>query len=229
MSIDPDIFRLDPVEARLLGCLVEKAALTPEAYPLTVNAAVLAANQKSSREPVMNLEPGAVEHALRRLEDRKLVAVVHGARAQRYEHRLDTAWQLTPQQRALLALLFLRGPQTLPELHLRCERLARFESVGEVRDTLARLAQREPALVANVGRQPGQREDRYMHLCGGPVTIHSPPGSDDDAGSTEPARRGDQGLAARVSELEAKVAELEARLSAFEQGNPSATPKLSSP
>lgn len=219
MSIDPDTFRLDAIEARLLGCLVEKAALTPEAYPLTVNAAVLAANQKSSREPVMNLEPGAVEHALRRLEDRKLVAVVHGARAQRYEHRLDTAWQLTPPQRALLTLLFLRGPQTLPELLARSERLARFESAGEVRDTLARLAQREPALVVNVGRQPGQREDRWMHLCSGAVAIHSPPGHDepDDAAAAAAARRGGEpGLAARVAELEAKVAELEARLTALE-------------
>ncbi len=216
MSIDPDTFRLDAIEARLLGCLVEKAALTPEAYPLTVNAAVLAANQKTSREPVMQLEPGAVEHALRRLEDRRLVAVVHGARAQRYEHRLDTAWQLTPQQRALLALLFLRGPQTVPELHARSERLARFESAAEVRDTLVRLAQREPALVIDLGRQPGQREDRWMHLCGGPVAIHSPPGGDepDQAGASE--RRSEAGLAARVAELEAKVAELETRLTALE-------------
>jgi uncharacterized protein YceH (UPF0502 family) len=216
MSIDPDTFRLDPVEARLLGCLVEKAALTPESYPLTVNSAVLAANQKSSREPLMQLEPGAVEHALRRLEDRKLVAVAHGARAQRYEHRLDTTWQVTPQQRALLALLFLRGPQTLPELHLRCERLARFESADDVRDTLVRLAQREPALVVNIGRQAGQREDRWMHLYSGSVAIHSAPGSDDDADTAGPARRAESGLASRIADLEAKVAELEARLAALE-------------
>lgn len=211
MSIDPDLFRLDPVEARLLGCLIEKAALTPEVYPLTVNAAVLAANQKSSREPVMNLEPGAVEHALRRLEDRKLVAVVHGARAQRYEHRLDTAWQLTPQQRALLALLFLRGPQTVPELYQRSERLARFGSADEVRDTLARLAQRDPPLVANVGRQPGQREDRYMHLACGPVAIHPRSASDAADDQTAPPERIDE-LATRIAALEARVAELEARL-----------------
>jgi uncharacterized protein YceH (UPF0502 family) len=216
MTIDSDTFRLDPVEARLLGCLVEKATLTPESYPLTVNSAVLAANQKTSRDPLMQLEPGAVEHALRRLEDRKLVAVAHGARAQRYEHRLDTAWKVTPQQRALLALLFLRGPQTLPELHLRCERLARFESADDVRETLARLAQREPALVVNIGRQAGQREDRWMHLCSGSVAIHSPPGSDDDADAAGPARHAEAGLAARIAELEAKVAELEARLAALE-------------
>lgn len=216
MSIPVDTFQLDPVEARVLGCLVEKAALTPEAYPLTVNAAVLAANQKTSRDPVMQLEPGAVEHALRRLEDRRLVAVVRGARALRYEHRLDTAWQLTPQQRALLALLFLRGPQTVPELLARSERLARFASADAVRDTLARLAQREPALVVNVGRQPGQREDRWMHLCGGPVAIHSAPGGDepDPAGAAE--RRSEPSLAARVAELQARVAELEARLAALE-------------
>lgn len=215
MSIDPDLFHLDPIEARLLGCLIEKAALTPEAYPLTVNSAVTAANQKTSREPVMHLEPGAVEHALRGLEDRKLVAVIHGSRAHRYEHRLDTAWQLTPKQRALLAMLFLRGPQTVPELFLRCEKLASFASADDLREVLLRLAQREPALVLNVGRQPGQREDRYMHLCGGPVTVHSAPAGDehDDAGAV--ARRTEPGLAARVAELEAKVADLEARLAAF--------------
>lgn len=216
MSIDPNTFRLDAIEARLLGCLVEKAALTPEVYPLTVNAAVLAANQKSSREPVMNLEPGTVEHTLRRLEDRKLVVVVRGARANRYEHRLDIAWQLTPQQLALLAILFLRGPQTLPELYSRSERLARFESAGEVRDTLMRLAQREPPLVVNVGRQPGQREDRWMHLCCGAVAIHSPPSPDEPIEAAAAPKRSDESsLAARVTALEAKVAELEARLAAL--------------
>jgi uncharacterized protein YceH (UPF0502 family) len=226
MRIDPDIFHLDPIEARLLGCLIEKAALTPEAYPLTVNSAVTAANQKTSREPVMHLEPGAVEHTLRGLEDRKLVAVIHGSRAHRYEHRLDTAWQLTPKQRALLAMLFLRGPQTLPELHLRCERLARFESPDDVREVLMRLAHRTPALVVNMGRQAGQREDRYMHLCSGPVAVHSPTGGDDLDVNGELPRRVEAGLAARVTELEARVAEMEARLGALEQAGTTAAPNL---
>lgn len=215
MSSDPDLFRLDAIEARVLGCLIEKAALTPEAYPLTVNSAVVAANQKTSREPVMQLEPGAVEHALRRLEDRKLVAVIHGSRAHRYEHRLDTAWQLTPKQRALLAMLFLRGPQTVPELLARCEKLAGFQSSDDLREVLLRLAQREPALVANVGRQSGQREDRYMHLCAGPVTVHSAPAGDGHDDAHVATRRTEPGLAARVAELEAKVADLEARLAAL--------------
>jgi len=214
MSMNADLFHLDAIEARLLGCLIEKAALTPEAYPLTVNSAVVAANQKTSREPVMHLEPGAVEHALRGLEDRKLVAVIHGSRAHRYEHRLDTAWQLTPKQRALLAMLFLRGPQTVPELLMRCEKLANFESADDLREVLQRLAQREPALVVNVGRQSGQREDRYMHLCGGPVSVHSAPASDEHDDGVA-ARRTEPGLAARVAELEAKVADLEARLAAL--------------
>lgn len=215
MSTDPDLFRLDSIETRLLGCLIEKAALTPEAYPLTVNSAVVAANQKTSREPVMHLEPGAVEHALRRLEDRKLVAVIHGSRAHRYEHRLDTAWQLTPKQRALLAMLFLRGPQTVPELHLRCEKLANFESADDLREVLTRLAQREPALVVNVGRQSGQREDRYMHLCGGSVTVHSAPAGDAQDDADGATRRTEPGLSARIAELEKRVADLEARLAAL--------------
>ena len=128
---------LDPIEARVLGCLVEKAATTPEVYPLILNAVVAACNQKSNRDPLLDLEPGAVGHALRQLEGKRFVAGSMSARASRYEHRMDQALNITPRQRALLALLMLRGPQTAPELLTRSDRLADFPGLDDVRATLA--------------------------------------------------------------------------------------------
>ena len=198
-GIAPEL-RLTAIEARVLGSLVEKQATTPDTYPLTANAVVLACNQKTSREPVLELEPGAVAHALRALETRRLVVAEHGARAQRYGHRFAQAYSVTSQQQALLAMLLLRGAQTASELQARCERMAAFADAAQVRDVLERLAQRAPALVVNVGRGGGQREDRYLHLLCGPVT------ADDIA-----ARR-----AVPVPEAGASRTSLEARLAALE-------------
>jgi uncharacterized protein YceH (UPF0502 family) len=198
---------LDEIQARILGCLVEKAAITPEAYPLTLNALVAACNQKTSREPVMNLEPGAVGHALNELERRGLVKIAPASqRALRYEHRFDTVYGTTARQRAVLCALLLRGPQTLNELHTRTERLAEFPSVDDLRDTLERLIQREPAYVVRLGRGAGQREDRYMHLLAGPVDVEAlasaPP-------AAAPARGGAH---ERLEQLEADVAQLREEL-----------------
>lgn len=169
-----EIVVLDTTEARILGCLIEKAAITPEVYPLTVNAIVAACNQKTSREPVMHLEPGAVAHALRRMEERALVKVAPASqRALRYEHRFDATYGVTARQRAVLCALLLRGPQTLAELHTRTERLADFPAIDDVRDALERLMQREPTLIVRIPHGPGQREDRYMHLLSGPIDVAS--------------------------------------------------------
>jgi len=194
---------LTAAEARVLGCLVEKGALTPETYPLTLNAAVAACNQKTSREPVMELDPGSVGHALRTLEDKGLVKVVHGSRALRYEHRMDEGLRVTPEQRALLALLLLRGPQTLAELYTRSERLARFADVEAVRATLERLATREPHLVLRLGRGPGQREDRYAHLLCGPPSVAEQGAA--ALATARPVAGGDEALAARVQALESQL------------------------
>ena len=196
---------LSQAQARVLASLVEKEATTPDAYPLSANAVLLACNQKTSRDPVLELEPGAVGHALRELEARRLVASVHGARVQRYEHRMARAWSLTTQQQALLAMLLLRGPQTAPELLARCERMARFEYVQQVRDTLDHLVQRTPALVVAMGRDAGQREDRWMHLLCGPVEMEM---------RGTPSPRGDLrgSLQARVEALEADMADMRAQL-----------------
>jgi uncharacterized protein YceH (UPF0502 family) len=200
---------LDAIEARIIGCLIEKAAATPDAYPLTENAVVAACNQKTSREPVMQLEAGAVAHALRVLEGRHLVKVAPSSqRALRYEHRFDAIYGTTARQRAVLCVMLLRGPQTLAELLARTDRLADFPGADDVRDTLDRLAQREPALVVRIGRTHGQREDRYMHLLCGPI--------DEErfaaAIASEPRASSRSELADRVETLEGDVASLRAEL-----------------
>ncbi len=204
-SPPPAQVTLNALEARVLGCLIEKQATTPEVYPLTLNAAQLACNQKSNREPVMNAELGAVGQALRTLEDKRLVRVVHGARALRYEHAADATLNLTPRSRAIVALLLLRGPQTQNELLTRSERLADFPDAAMLGDTLDRLIAREPPLVVRVGRAPGQREDRFMHLLCGPVTVEDLP----------PRPRAVEG-GDRIAELEARVGALERSVAALQ-------------
>lgn len=197
--------QLDAVEARVIGCLIEKAALTPEVYPMTVNALVTASNQKTSRDPMMNLSVGEVGHTLRKLEDRGFVRVVHGARALRYEHRFDEVYGVTSRQRAVLCLLLLRGPQTLNELFTRADRLADFDSPDAVRDILDRLTVRTPEMIVRLPRASGQREDRYMHLLSGPVSTEAYAASVAERSSAGGAR-GE--LEERVERLEAELASL---------------------
>jgi uncharacterized protein YceH (UPF0502 family) len=204
---------LSPVEARILGSLIEKQATTPEQYPLTANAVLVACNQKNNREPMMELEPGEVGHALREMTAKALVRVVDGARAQRYDHKFAQAYSVTARQQALLAVLLLRGPQTLAELHARTERLAAPGDVEEVRQTLERLMQRAPALVVKLGRAAGQREDRYMHLLCGPVSATDYAMAAEDASA--PSKRG--ALEARVEALEAEVEALRRELDALRE------------
>ena len=203
---------LDATEARIIGCLIEKAAITPEVYPLTVNAVVSACNQKTSREPVMHLETGAVAHALRKMEERGLVKVAPASqRALRYEHRFDAIYGVTARQRAILCALLLRGPQTLAELHTRSERLTDFPAIDDVRDTIDRLIQREPTLVVRIPHGSGQREDRYMHLLSGPIDIAA-------AAFASPSRNAParaNNVEERLAQLEGEVAELKDALEAL--------------
>ncbi len=202
----PGLTPLTSLEARILGCLIEKEATTPDAYPLTANAVVLACNQKNNREPVLELEPGEVGHALREMERKGLIASVHGARAQRYEHRFEKTYSLTARQQALLSVMLLRGPQTVAELFTRCERLTALTEPDDVRQALERLMQRAPALVVKLGRAAGQREDRYMHLLCGDVS------ASDYATGDEPVASKRVGLEARIDALEAAVAALRSEL-----------------
>ncbi|SDD15980.1 YceH family protein [Aquimonas voraii] len=203
---------LTEIEARILASLFEKAQTTPEQYPLTVNALQLACNQKNNRDPVSQYEQGAIVHALRDLENRGWARQSsEGVRAQRWEHRLDQHLGLTPRKAAVLCTLLLRGPQTLNEIHTRSERLTPFPGVEDVEDTLERLIERAPPLVVKLPRQPGQREERYMHLLFGAV---DPSLLAERAGS-ERVPRGSSGLEARVEALEAEVAELRTALQAL--------------
>ncbi|MGJ7901128.1 YceH family protein [Lysobacter sp. 1R34A] len=202
--------QLSAAEARIIGSLIEKEATTPDVYPLTLNAIVTACNQKTAREPTMQLEQGEVANALRRLETRGWVKSQHSSRAERYSHRAATVLDLTRPQTALLGLLLLRGPQTTHELLSRSERMAKFESVGDVQYALERLAQHNPTIVRVIPRQSGQREDRYGHLLSGePVYVGG--GSGDEGGN---ASAPSSAVLERIAELEAKVADLEARLEA---------------
>jgi uncharacterized protein YceH (UPF0502 family) len=208
---------LTTAEARVLGCLIEKEATTPDAYPLTVNAAHVAANQKTARDPVMALNVGDVNHALRQLEQKGLAKQVFSSRAERYEHRADKALDLSKQQLTLVGLLLLRGPQTVHELLARSERLASFNDADDVRHHLDRLIQRQPALVQQIPRGPGQREDRYVHLLSGAIDVAAVTAR--IASSASSSESSSPALEARVQALENEVAELRAAVAALTGGN----------
>ncbi|MNF65482.1 hypothetical protein D3C84_472460 [compost metagenome] len=203
---------LSAVEVRALGCLIEKQATTPESYPLTLNALQLACNQKTSREPLMNLHPGELAQALRSLEQRGLTRLVMGSRADRWEQRADKQLELVHAQLILLALLMLRGPQTLGELLARSARLHAFDDQEEVRHHLERLAMRE--LACQLPRQSGQREERYAHQLGDPAELESLLA----ARAEEPvaSRGASSAQEERIAALEERLAELEARLARLE-------------
>ncbi len=156
--------RLRPEEARVLGALVEKQLATPQQYPLTLAALVAACNQTTNRDPVVDYGDGAVTTAIEDLKQQKLARSVlpsHGRSAVRYRHILDETLALDPRQCALLAVLLLRGPQTNGELRIRTERMAEFASLDEVTHELEFLSGREEPLTTNLGRRPGQKEERW--------------------------------------------------------------------
>ncbi len=204
---------LSAAEARVLGCLVEKQATTPDVYPLTVNAAQTAANQKTAREPVMALSHGDVHHALRQLEGHRLARQSFSSRAERYEHAVASRLDLPPPQVVLLALLLLRGAQTAAELVARSERMHAFAGADDVRHHLERLVAK--ALVIEIAPGGGRRETRFVHLLCGPVDVDA---FAPDAAA--PAARGDDGLRARIEALEAEVAALRETVAALAQRGP---------
>jgi uncharacterized protein len=212
------VISLDPVEARLIGALVEKQMTTPQQYPLTLNALVAACNQTSSRNPVVSYDDRTVESALTRLKEKRLLRFVfpsHGRSVTRYRQVLEEVLPLERRQLALLAVLLLRGPQTLGELRSRTERMAEFASLDEVDDELDDLASREEPLVARLPREPGRKETRYAQLLAadtGAVAVAST-----EAYAAAPAPRpvdaghhdaGHGSLASQVAVLRAEVAAL---------------------
>ena len=163
--------RLTATEVRVLGSLIEKDITTPEYYPLSLNALVNACNQKSNREPVMQLDEDAVRSALEGLQQQRMAGPARGAdsRVTKYEQRLQEVFNFTRPEIAVLCVLLLRGPQTPGELRGRAERLHRFEALEDVQSALQKLMQREPPLAKILPRQPGTKESRYAHLLAGDV------------------------------------------------------------
>lgn len=160
---------LDPFEIRVLAVLAEKEALTPDNYPLSLNALVNGCNQLSSRDPVMSISEATVQDILERLIQRKFVSEVRqaGARVSKYEHRMRMVWSLEQDKLAILAILMLRGIQTAGEIRVRCGRLHDFRSIQEVETGLQFLIDKYPPLVACLPRAPGTKESRYVHLLSG--------------------------------------------------------------
>jgi uncharacterized protein YceH (UPF0502 family) len=191
-------------EVRVLGALIEKDITTPEYYPLSLNALVNACNQKSNRDPVMQLDEDAVRDAVEGLQQDRLAGPAGGAdsRVTKYEHRLQEVFNFTRPEIAVLCVLLLRGPQTPGELRGRGERMHRFEALEDVQSALQKLMQREPPLAKVLARQPGTKESRYAHLMAGDVGETMGPaqvGAAAERGSAE---------GERIARLEEQVAEL---------------------
>ena len=206
---------LSLLETRVLGVLAEKQRTVPDSYPLTLNALVSGCNQKSSRDPVIEASESEVQAALDSLRALSLIVETSGGRASRYGHNIERVLHIPTQSTALLTMLMLRGPQTAGELRINCERLHKFADISSVESFLVELAERAAGgLVVELPRQPGSRENRWMHLLSGaPVIEERVPAS---AASATPAGDVTVGeiaaLKANVAKLEAEVSELRAMM-----------------
>lgn len=199
---------LNATEARILGALVEKQLTTPEYYPLTLNSLVTACNQKNNREPVMSLTEPEVSTAIEELRDRNLVYVFYGStsRVPKYKHMLPTVYELEPDETAIVAVLLLRGPQTLGELRERTGRMHEFANLGDVQETLDRLMRRDEPLLIRLPVQPGRKEARFAHLLSGEIDVEA-------LAATQPPRAAQSAVAAdRIGKLEDEVVELRSEM-----------------
>ena len=194
---------LDNIEVRVLACLVEKEFTTPDYYPLTLNSLVAACNQKSNRNPVVLFEETAVEQGLETLRKKGLVQTIHipGSRTAKYKHSFMEEFRLISSEASILCELMLRGPQTLGELRTHAGRMYEFKGLQEIDEILKDLMDREPALVLKLQREPGKREERYMHmLTGTPEVKDSEPSEDENP---------------RIAKLEKEVSDLRDELAAL--------------
>jgi uncharacterized protein YceH (UPF0502 family) len=205
---------LNEVEVRVLGALVEKETTTPDYYPMSLNALINACNQRSNREPVMNLDESAVREALDSLNAKGLAGPVSTAesRVTKYAHRLPETFNFDRRETAALCVLFLRGPQTPGELRGRTERLYRFDGLEAVESVLHRLIEREPPLVKKLPRLPGTKEARYAHLLAGEVQgeVELHPASEGGSETERVVR-----LESEVAALQNELAELKQQLADF--------------
>ncbi len=208
----PSSVVLDAPQARVLGSLIEKEITTPDYYPLSLNALMNACNQRSNREPVMNLSEEDVRAALSGLQEQRLAGPARGAdsRVTKYDHWLGEAFNFSRAETALLCVLLLRGPQTPGELRGRTERMHKFEEIADVLAGLQKLMEREPALVAMLPRQPGTKESRYAHLLSGDA-----PSAPAEGGAALSLDRADSGLEQRVGQLEGELVDLRSEVAAL--------------
>lgn len=213
--------QLSPHEARVIGCLIEKQITTPEQYPLSLNALVLACNQKSNRDPMLELTTEAVQELVDALGRKHLVVEKSGfgSRVPKYQHRFCNteynALQFTPQERAILCELLLRGPQTPGELRSRASRMAPFSDVTAVETALDSLANNPSGpYVVRLPREPGRRDSRYAHLFSGEVHPAASEPDTDAGGARQGLEEVSGGLAERLSALEQEVSNLRAELAA---------------
>ena len=201
---------LSLLETRVLGVLVEKERTVPDSYPLTLNALTAGCNQKTSRDPILNATDEEVQEALDRLKSLDLVMETSGGRVMRYAHNAGRALHLPPQSVALLAVMMLRGPQTPGELRINSERLHKFGDILSVQAFLDELAERPAGpFVKELARQPGARENRWMHLLGGEPADEAAPRDPHDAPSSDAI------TASEVATLRAQVAELRGELASL--------------
>ncbi len=211
---------LTAIEARIIGCLIEKSVVTPDQYPLTLNALTNACNQKSNRSPVMSLQQGEVQHTIRELESKTLVRVDENfkSRVEKYVQRFCNTrysdYQFDPPQLAIVCLLLLRGPQTPGELKARSGRLHSFADNAAVVDALKMLIEWQGnPLVVQLPRTPGRQDSEYMHLFAGPIDIEAHARQAQVVAAAGPSGRSSVSeLEQRVSNLEAAVAELNEQL-----------------
>ena len=209
---------LNEMEARVLGALLEKEITTPDYYPLSLNSLVNACNQKSNRDPVMNLDEDSVRDALRTLQDNSLARSVSAAdsRVTKYEHRLQEAFNFDRREAALFCELLLRGPQTPGELRTRAERMHPFDDLSEAQSALQRLMNREPPLVKVLARQPGTKESRYIHLLSGDAKpVSSTAGREVPAALEREKMDGFSRLSSEMAELRRDMADLKQQFAAF--------------
>ena len=215
---------LTDAEGRVLGCLVEKQLTTPQLYPLTDNALIAACNQTTNRDPVVAYDVATVRMAVRTLREKGLLRTVHrtGERSDKHQHLLDTALPVSPGEVALLAVLLLRGPQTLAELRAHTERMHPFDTVEQAQEALTGLADRDDPLVRLLARQPGQKEARYIQLMvetGAPPVETQAAQVETQAPQVEPSPAGPSvaALSDQIALLRAEVAELRSLVDRLQQ------------
>ena len=205
---------LDPVEIRVAGALLEKELLTPDVYPMTLQGLVAACNQRTSREPVTDLSATEVTAALDGLRELVLAWKVTGGRADKWEHNLDARWDLAKGEKALVALLLLRGAQTAAELRARSERMHELASVEAAEELLRKMAGHPEPLVVELPRRPGQKETRWAHLASGTPEAEPSASRPSAASGSSPIERRLLALEERLAAVEAELAALKRSLGA---------------